>query len=186
MDSKYSRRVAGWAVFLIGFFLMLTGLAFLLGSVAGISRFSIFLAFSFLVVGSVFAIVAVKLHKQASYLFFASFFFMVGFFVFFSALRIIPRSFFFRAWPLISVFCGLALLPTGYRYYGGFRSKFVVPSCVFLILGLVLLVFSFRLVTFSFKQFVLEWWPLFVILVGIILVLGSLDVKNNAGGGKSK
>jgi hypothetical protein len=181
MESKYSRRIAAWGVFIIGFSLMLVGLSFLLGSVAGISRLSVFLAFSFLVAGSLFAIVAVKLSKRASYLFFAAFLFMVGFFVFLTALHIIPRLFFFRAWPLMSVFSGLALLPTGLRHYGAFRSKFVVPSCVFLILGIVLLIFSFRLVTFSFKQFILDWWPLFFVLIGIILVLGSLDGKNTNG-----
>ena len=184
MGSVYFRRIAAWAVFIIGFSQMLLGLIFLFGSVAGISRFSVFLAFLLVVVGSIFAFVAIKLNKQASYLFFALFFIMVGFFAFLSAQSIIPRSFFFRAWPLISVFSGLALLPAGRYHYGAFRSKFVVPSCVFLILGLTLLIFSFRLVTFSFQQFILNWWPLLVFLVGIILVLGSLGAKNN-GGGKS-
>ena len=180
MDSKGARRVAAWAVFIIGFSLMLLGLVFLLGSVAGVSRFSVFLAFIFLIIGSLFAIFALKLNKQAAYLFFAVFFMMVGFFVFLSALGLIPRSIFFRAWPLISVFSGLALLPAGWRHYGAFRSKFVVPSCVFLLLGSILLIFSFRLVTFSFKQFMLDWWPLLVVLVGIILVFGSFGVRDGS------
>ena len=180
MDSINTRRVAAWAVFILGFTLMLLGLIFLLGSVAGVSRFSIFLAFILIIIGSLFAILAIKLNKQAAYLFFAAFFIMVGFFVFLSALGLIPRSIFFRAWPLISVFSGLALFPAGWRHYGAFRSIFVVPSCVFLLLGLILLIFSFRLVTFSFKQFMLDWWPLMVVLVGIILILGSFGVRDGS------
>ena len=179
MNSVYFRRIAAWAVFSIGFFLMLLGLIFLLGSVAGVSRFSVFMSFLFLVIGALFAVLAIKLNKQAFYLFFAAFFLMAGFFIFLSALGLIPRSIFFRAWPLASVFSGLALLPAGWRHYGAFRSKFVVPSIAFLILGSVLLIFSFRLVTFSFKQFILEWWPLFVVLLGIVLVLGSLGSRDD-------
>jgi len=179
MNAIYARRIAAWAFFIMGFSLMLLGLTFLLGFVAGVSRFPVFLSFLFLVAGSLFSTLAIKLNKRPSYIFFASFFFMVGFFVFFTALGIIPRFFFFRAWPLIAVFSGLALLPTGWCHYGAFRSNFVVPSCAFLLLGSTLLIFSFRLVTFSFKQFILNWWPLFIILAGIILVIGSLSAKNN-------
>ena len=179
MQSVYFRRIAAWAIFIIGFSLMLLGLIFLFGYVAGISRFSTFLSFLFVAVGSIFSVVAILLNKQPSYLFFTVFFFLVGLFAFISALGIIPRSFFFRAWPLLSFFCGIALLITGWRHYGAFHSKFVVPSCVFMILGLALLVFSFRIVTFSFRQFMLDWWPLLAALVGVILFLGSLGAKNN-------
>jgi hypothetical protein len=178
-----SRRIAAWAVFIIGFFLMLLGIISLVrSSMGGVSRISIFVAFLFVIAGCLFAILAIKLNKQAAYLFFASLFFMVGFFIFLIALEIIPRSFLIKAWPLLSVFSGLALLPTGWRYYGTFRAKYVVPACVFIVLGSVFLVFSFNIVNFSFKQFILDWWPLLIVLVGIILVLGSLGSRNSAGG----
>ena len=179
MESVYARRIAAWAIFIIGFSLMLLGLIFLFGFLAGISHFSAFLAFLLVAVGSLFAIIAIMFNKQPSYLFFALFFFLVGLYSFLSVLGIIPRFIFFRAWPLISVFSGMALLTAGWYNYRNFRSKFVVPSCVFLFLGLTLLIFSFRLVTFSFQQFILNWWPLLIILVGIILLLRSLSGKNN-------
>jgi hypothetical protein len=177
-----SRRIAAWAVFIIGFFLMLLGVISLLRSIGGVSRISIFVAFLFVIAGCLFAVLAIKLNKQAAYLFFASLFFMTGFFIFLIALEIIPSSFLTKAWPLLAVFSGLALLPTGWRYYGAFRAKYVVPSCVFIVLGTVFLIFSFDIVNFSFKQFILNWWPLLIVLVGIILVLGSLGSRNSAGG----
>jgi hypothetical protein len=176
-----SRRIAAWAVFIIGFFLMLLGVISLVRSIVGFSGLSIFLAFLFVIIGCLFAVLAIKLNKKVVYLFFASFFCMVGFFVFLVALGIIPGSFLIKAWPLISVFSGLALLPAGWRYYGSFRAKYVVPSCAFVALGIVFLVFSFDIVTFSFKQFILDWWPLLIVLAGIILVLGSLGSRNSAG-----
>jgi hypothetical protein len=41
------------------------------------------------------------------------------------------------------------------------------------------MIFSFRMVPFSFKHFVIDWWPLLVVLMGLILVLLALSTKNN-------
>ncbi|MDR2619414.1 MAG: hypothetical protein LBC62_11145 [Treponema sp.] len=181
MISMFSRRIAAWFVFIAGLLLMFLGSAFLLGSLAGTSGISVFLAFFFVIAGILCAVLAVKLNKRSTYLFFAAFFLMDGFFLFLSALGIIPRAFFYRAWPLISVFSGLALLPAGWRRYGAFRSRYIVPSIAFLILGCVLLVFSFDVVDFSFRQFILDWWPVLIAFSGLLLVLFSLGTKNNPG-----
>jgi hypothetical protein len=179
MRSLFSRRTAAWFVFIIGLLLMFLGSAFLLGFLAGTSRFSVLLAFLFVIAGILCAVLAVRLKKQSTYLFFAAFFLMAGFFFFFSALGVIPRPVFYRSWPLISVFSGLALLPAGWRRYGVFRSRYIVPSIAFVILGLTLLVFSFDIVDFSFKQFILNWWPLLIAFTGLFLVLISLGSKHN-------
>jgi hypothetical protein len=181
MASAFFRRVAAWFVFFIGLVLMLLGSAFLLGSLAGISHFSVLLAFFFVVVGILCAVLAVKLNKRSTYLFFAAFFLMAGFFLFLSAMGVIPRDFFYQSWPLIVVFTGLALVPAGWRRYGAFRSRFIVPSIAFVVLGCLLLVFSFDIVTFSFKQFILNWWPLLLVLAGLLLILISIGAKNGSG-----
>jgi hypothetical protein len=181
MAAFFSRRIAAWFVFFIGLVFMLLGSAFLLGSLTGISTFSVFLAFFFVIVGILCAVLAIRLNKRSTYLFFAAFFLMIGFFFFLSALGIIPKEFFYQSWPLLAVFSGLALLPAGWRHYGTFRSRFIVPSVAFVVLGCVLLVFSFNIVSFSFKQFVLNWWPLLLVLAGLLLILISMSAKNNSG-----
>jgi cell division protein FtsW (lipid II flippase) len=55
----------------------------------------------------------------------------------------------------------------------------VVPSVAFVFLGCFLMVFSFRMVPFSFKHFMVNWWPLLVVLMGLVLVLLALSTKNN-------
>jgi hypothetical protein len=157
---------------------MFLGSAFLLGTLEGTTRFSVLRAFFFVIIGAFCAFFAIKLNKRSIYLFFAAFFILIGFFLFLSALRIIPFSF-SQLWPLLSIFAGLALLPAGWRHFGTFRSRYVVPSVAFVLLGCTLMVFSFRMVPFSFKQFVIAWWPLLVVLIGLILVLLSLGTKNN-------
>ena len=176
MKSKLIRKFAANIVFIIGFLLMILGISFLLGFLEGTSRISVFFSFLLVVAGALCAVLAIRLNKNPSYLFFASFLMMAGFFLFLSALGIISLPF-SRAWPLLSVFSGLALLPTGWRRYGVLRRRYIVSACAFVILGCALLIFSLRMVPFSFSQFIQEWWPLLLVLGGLTLVLISLGSR---------
>ncbi|MDR2398267.1 MAG: hypothetical protein LBD74_05845 [Spirochaetaceae bacterium] len=176
MVSVSTRRTVARLVFIKGLLLMFLGSAFLIGNLAGISRISVLVAFFFVILGSACAVLAIKLNKRSLYLFFAAFFMQVGFFLFLSALKIIPVAF-SQAWPLISVFSGLALIPAGWHRYGALRSWYMVPALAFVILGSVLLIFSFNIVPFSFSQFMIRWWPLLAALTGLLLVLISLGTK---------
>jgi hypothetical protein len=161
---------------------MLLGVAFLLGTLTGISRFSILLSFSVMVLGSMSATLAIKLHRmtlrRSLHLFFATFFILVGFFLFLSALNIFPVPF-SQAWPMLSVISGISLFPMGWQHYRSFRYRYIVPSIAFIMLGCVLLIFSLEIVPFSLTQFVRAWWPLLVALAGLILVLISIGTRNN-------
>ncbi|MCL2094215.1 MAG: hypothetical protein FWH12_08515 [Treponema sp.] len=176
MKRRFNRKYAARLVFILGLTLMVLGTAFLFGFLERASQISITLAFLLVASGVFFAAWAIRLNKRASYLFFASFFFMAGIYLFLSALDVIALPF-SRAWPLLSIFSGLALLPAGWRRYGGFRPSYFVPSCAFILLGSALLVFSLRMVPFSFRYFITTWWPLLVLLGGLTLVLSSLSGK---------
>jgi hypothetical protein len=164
-------------MFIAGLILMILGISFLLGSLEGTSQISVFFSFLLVLAGAFCAVLGVRLNRRATYLFFASFFLMSGIFIFLSALGIIPLPF-SRAWPLLSVFSGLALLPVGWRRHGGFSPRYFVSSCAFVALGCVLLVFSLKVLPFSFRQFIYDWWPLLFLLGGLTLVLISLSVRN--------
>jgi hypothetical protein len=179
------RRIAAHIVFIAGLFLMLLGISFLLGTMAGISRLSVLWSFLFVIIGALCAVLAIKLNKRTLYLFFASFFILMGLFLFLSALGIIPVSL-SQGWPLLSVFAGLALLPAGWRHYRAFRYRYLIPSVAFVGLGCTLLIFSFKVVSFSFKRFVINWWPLLIVLAGIVLVLLSLSSRTGPPGGASE
>ena len=172
-----TRRKAARFIFIIGLLLMFFGSAFLLGSLVEISRAFVLVSFFFVILGVGCAVLAIKLNKRSLYLFFAAFFLQLGLFLFLSALHIIPVAF-SRAWPLLSVFSGIALLPTSWHRHGAFRVRYLVLSLTFLLLGSALLVFSLDLVTFSLAQFVRNWWPLLVVLAGLILILISLSTQN--------
>jgi hypothetical protein len=59
-----------------------------------------------------------------------------------------------------------------------FKLNYFVPSIAFIGLGAALMVFSLELVPFSLVQFVGTWWPLLILLAGLILMLVSLGTKN--------
>lgn len=189
MKSYLTRKLTASIVFVSGLSLMILGTTFLLGSLENTSRISVFLSFLLVLAGAFCAVLAIRLNKRSSYLFFASFFLMAGIFLFLSALGIIPLPF-SKAWPLLAVFSGLALLPVGWRRYRGFRKRYFVSSFAFVLLGCVLLVFSLDMVPFSFRQFIYTWWPLLFVLGGLTLVLislvsiGSHGLSKNASGGQ--
>jgi hypothetical protein len=180
MRLNLTRRIAARIVFIIGLFLMILGSVFLLSSLVETSRFFILVSVFFIILGLGCAALAIKLNTRSLSLFFAVFFMQTGFFLLLSALSLFPFSF-AQAWPLLSVFSGVALFPAGWRRYGAFRSHYVVPSIAFVVLGSVLMVFSLDLVSFSFAQFMKNWWPLLVVLAGLALVFISLGTNNNAG-----
>jgi peptidoglycan/LPS O-acetylase OafA/YrhL len=92
-------------------------------------------------------------------------------------MHIIPFSL-AELWPLFSIFAGISLFIAGWRSYRTLRPRYVVPSIAFSFLGCILLMFSFDVVPFSFSQFILNWWPLLLVLAGLVLVLASLGTKS--------
>jgi uncharacterized membrane protein YgdD (TMEM256/DUF423 family) len=176
MHTKFERKIVAKISFFIGLLLMLFGVASLLGTISGTSRVSILISFVVVIIGAVFAIIAVTLNKRALYFFIAAFFLQMGFFLFLSSLHIIPFSL-AELWPLFSVFAGFSLFIAGWRRYRTLKPRYFVPSVAFAILGCMLLMFSFDVVPFSFVDFVLTWWPLLLVLAGLVLVLASLGTK---------
>ena len=191
MHQKQKRRIAARLVFIIGLSLMILGVVFLFASLEGSPRAGssregsyrlfVFLSFLLVITGAFLAVFAIRLNKSATYLFFASFFLMAGIFLFLSALKIVPLPF-SKAWPLLSIFSGLALLPVGWRRCGGFRKRYIVSSCAFVILGCMLLIFSLKIVPFSFRSFIQAWWPLLFLLAGLTLILISISAKGEKRG----
>ena len=174
------RRAAARCVFFAGLAFMILGCIVLLDTRIGISRLSVLWSFLCVIIGALCAVLAIKLNKRLSYLFFAAFFILMGLFLLLSALRIIPFTL-AQSWPFLSIFVGLALLPPGWRHYRTIRYRYLIPSLTFVALGCVLLIFSFKVVSFSFKEFFIAWWPLLLVLAGLLLILLSVSTKTGTG-----
>jgi len=134
------------------------------------------ISFLLLILGISCAAFAIQLNWRSIYLFFAALFLQAGLVLFLYTVRIIPIKL-IKSWPLLSIFAGIALIPSGWYRYGAIKIRYIVPAVAFVIIGAALMVFALDLVPFSLVQFVIDWWPLLVILAGLALVLTSLATK---------
>ena len=166
--------------FLIGRLLFTLGVSFtILGSmlclsiVKGVSKLVVLPAAFFLILGVLFAYVAVQITRKSGYLYFSAFCFQIGLLVLGLALQIIPIPF-YRLWPFLSIIAGLSFIPVIRFNKRKPLAVFLVPAIAFVAIGIVLLIFSFRVVDFSFRRFLLTWWPLFMLVGGLMLFLISL------------
>jgi len=159
---------------------MFLGSTFLIGSPPGISLVLVQVSFLLIAIGIVCAVLALRINRRSLYLFFAALFLQVGLFFFLCAIDVMPLCF-TRAWPLLSVFAGVALLPAGWHRYGAIKASYIVLAVSFIVLGSILMVFSLDMVDFSFSQFIIEWWPLLVALAGLVLILAALSSKITGG-----
>jgi len=176
MRPFVTRRSTASFIFIIGFFLMFLGSAFLIESLVEVSRIAILLSFLVIVLGISCAFFAFKLKWRSVYLFFAALFLQAGIFLFLYTIHIIPFLL-SQSWPLLSIFAGIAFLPAGWHRYGVIKPGYIVLSVTFIVLGIILMIFALKLVSFSLAQFIRNWWPLIVVLTGLILVLISLGAK---------
>ena len=176
MRRFVTRRSAARFVFIIGFLLMSLGSAFFISSLIEISRASILFCFLLIILGTSCAVFATRLNRRFVYMFVSALFLQAGLFFFLLTLRIIPVKL-SQAWPLLSIFSGIALFPAGWQRYGAIKAVYIVPSIAFIVLGTILMIFALNIVSFSLAQFVRNWWPLLLMLAGLTLVLVSLGTK---------
>jgi hypothetical protein len=159
-------------VFCIGIVFSLLGSVLTLINLAEGARQRVISAFLLLIIGGFCVFLALKLRRRPLYLFFAAFFTFVILFLLLKATGISSLTL-KQSWPLLSVFAGLALLPAGRRRYGAVRRIYLFPAIALVVLGGFLMLFSLRITNFSFKQFVLGWGPVIIVVSGIMLILLS-------------
>lgn len=75
-----------------------------------------------------------------------------------------------EVWPVFMGIVGASLIPYGARYRRTIRVSLVVPGIILLVLMGVFLLFSLSIVKQSFAEFVIGWWPLVLVFMGITLV----------------
>ncbi len=76
-----------------------------------------------------------------------------------------------RIWPLLLSVAGVSYFCSGIYKVKEIRSYVLFPSIALVLLGLALLPFSMKLTKGNLVAFVSRWWPLMVLLSGVMLVL---------------
>ncbi|MCR5290695.1 MAG: hypothetical protein K6E51_11945 [Treponema sp.] len=73
-------------------------------------------------------------------------------------------------WPLAVVFCSFSLIISGYFRYRRFRTAYLFPAILMMVLGGFFCLFSFRIIKMPLREFVTIWWPFILILLGCFLL----------------
>jgi hypothetical protein len=76
-------------------------------------------------------------------------------------------------WPVFMGIVGVSLIPYGSRYRRTIRVGLVIPGIILIVLMAVFLLFSLSIVKESFADFVISWWPLVLVFMGITLVASA-------------
>ncbi|HOJ99804.1 MAG TPA: DUF5668 domain-containing protein [Termitinemataceae bacterium] len=163
----------GRLLFTLGVSFTILGSILCLSILKGVPKLVVLPAAFFLIIGALFAYTAVQVSRKSGYLYFSAFCFQVGIIVLGLALQIIPIPF-YRLWPLLSIIAGLSFIPVIRFNKRKPVAVFLVPAIAFVGIGVVLLIFSFHVVDFSFRRFLITWWPLFLLIGGLMLFLISL------------
>ncbi|MBI9102904.1 MAG: hypothetical protein JEY99_10845 [Spirochaetales bacterium] len=93
----------------------------------------------------------------------------------------LPEVYILSLWPVFLLMSGLTLMPYSLRKKRKRRTIFLVPAISFIILSIVFLPFSLNITTLSLGEFVRIWWPLFFLILGLVISVAhfikSLKVK---------
>ena len=89
-------------------------------------------------------------------------------------------------WPCYVLLCGISYLVASLQVHRRFTVLAVVPSVVLVALGIMLLCFSLKIITVSFRYFVARWWPGFLVLLGIALIIIYTYMQRSNSAGNSE
>ena len=136
---------------------------------------SIFEVFPALPVFSIIAGAAVlyfslTFFKKAFFFFVGFYAFLVGVFALFTSSTLCPFSF-TQSWPISAILCSFSLLITSLAKYRRIKSSYAYPGAAIAFLGIMFLLFSADVVKLSFSAFMARWWPIFLVIFGIILIV---------------
>jgi hypothetical protein len=82
-----------------------------------------------------------------------------------------------QAWPAFMLITGLSLLAWGMRLKPKARTAIIVPGLFIAALGVLLFPFSLRRNPGSLAAFVGRWWPLALIVIGLVLVASFFSTR---------
>ena len=82
-----------------------------------------------------------------------------------------------RTWPVFMVITGLSMLAWGLRLRPRARTAIIVPGLFIAALGLLLLPFSLQRHPGGLAAFVGRWWPLVLVVIGLVLIASFLSTR---------
>lgn len=133
------------------------------------NKFFALRAFFLIVVGAFLFYRSLTVHKNST-LFFISLVILLNSFLLMAIdIALLPFRL-VQIWPFMVILCGLSLIPASFYKYGKINSRYIVPSVMITSMGVFFLLFSLDIIQMSFVAFSAQWWPLFLVIAGLLLV----------------
>jgi hypothetical protein len=82
-----------------------------------------------------------------------------------------------RIWPAFMLVTGVSLIPYGFRKKGAARTGIVIPALFISLLALLFFPFSLRRTGGGFVAFVQQWWPMILMILGIVLIISFFSTR---------
>lgn len=98
------------------------------------------------------------------------FFLQMGLLFLLIDLHVIPYTI-RQTWPIMVIAAGISLVPAGLYKLRRMKSIYLFPAISLIALGIFFSLFSFHILEVSLSTFIHQWWPLFFVIIGVILVV---------------
>lgn len=115
--------------------------------------------------------------KSSYQLFIGLGFIFIGGFSFLLMRGIIERTL-LQLWPVIGIGNGVILFIAGFYKYRKISFGFVIPSIAMIVLSAWFLLFSLKIVSISFKEFVIVFGPLLLVMLCVLLFVVYIFKRN--------
>ena len=116
--------------------------------------------------------------KSSYQLFIGLGFIFIGGFSFLLMRGIIERTL-LQLWPVIGIGNGVILFIAGFYKYRKISFGFVIPSIAMIVLSAWFLLFSLKIVSMSFKEFVIVFGPLLLVMLCVLLFVVYIFKRNS-------
>lgn len=94
-----------------------------------------------------------------------------------SALPAVTAS---TVWPVFMTIVGIALIVYGVKKGDEYRLTLVTPGVAIVILSAVFLLFSLDVIKTSLARVAAVWWPLLLVVIGVMILALRYDGESNA------
>jgi hypothetical protein len=84
---------------------------------------------------------------------------------------VIPHVKLDAIWPIFMLIGGISILPFAHKKTRSARLTIIVAAAAIIGLAIIFLPFSLGLIQKGFTEFVLDWWPTILLLLGGLLIL---------------
>ena len=153
----------------IGLILIVVSIFFLVAHSNKAIKVFAFTPFLLIVFGATMIYLGMTFLKKGIYIFIGLSSTMLGVLKLLLEAQILPYKS-SQIWPIAIIIFGISLMPAGIYNFKRLRSIYLFPAITMILLGVFFMLFSLDIVKMSFAEFFINWWPLLLLIAGVLLV----------------